>query len=330
VPVRLPKALVFAPDQLFRVSTDDGSAIALGRYHPRGERRFVEPVVLGHSLATNRFNLDFDERYSVARFLARRGFDAWVLELRGHGLGGSGAGSTFDVEASFDVTAALRAVRSTGAERVFFVGHSRGGLLPLAHLARSPEAPIAGVVAVGSPVSFDVQAGLRRFVALVEPLLRLEVAPLAVMAKAAVPMGLPPEPVGGYLLNRDNVDADVIRQALRSVVADVPRGVLRQFVRWVSTGRVDGEDGFDYLRALERVRVPVLLVAGAKDLLAPPAAAHLAARHLGGPVTELTVGRFSGFSYDAGHGDLVLARRAPDELFPRLSAFLEAHATASQ
>ena len=63
MPVRLPPPLVFAPDQLFRVGTDDGSAIALGRYHPRGEARFVEPVILGHSLGTNRFNLDFDERY---------------------------------------------------------------------------------------------------------------------------------------------------------------------------------------------------------------------------------------------------------------------------
>jgi fermentation-respiration switch protein FrsA (DUF1100 family) len=105
--------------------------------------------------------------------------------------------------------------------------------------------------------------------------------------------------------------------------------VLKQFVRWVTSGRVDGEDGFDYLRALDRVQVPVLLVAGANDLLAPPPVAHLAAQHLGGPVAELTVGRFSGFSYDAGHGDLVLGRQAPDELFPKVAAFLEAHATVA-
>lgn len=329
MPVRLPQPLVFSPDQLFRVATDDGSAVALGRYHPRGDARFVEPVILGHSLATNRFNLDFDERYSLARYLARRGFETWVLELRGHGLGGSGDDSTFDLEATHDVTAALRAVLSTGPTQAFFAGHSRGGLLPFAHLARLPQAPFKALVALGSPFTFEHQPGVQRFVDLVQPLLRFKVAPLSMMARAAIPIGLPPEPIGKYLLNRDNVDDGVIRQALRSVVADVPHGVLKQFVRWVSTGRFDGEDGFDYLAHLDAVKVPVLLVAGVRDFLAPPQSAHLAAKHLGGPVTELTVSLMSGFTYDAGHGDLVLARRAPDELFPRVAEFLEAHATRS-
>lgn len=330
MPVRLPPALVFAPDQLFKVATDDGSAIALGRYHPRGERRFVEPVLLGHSLATNRFNLDFDEKYSLARFLARHGFETWVIELRGHGLGGSGEGSTFDLEATFDVLAALRAVCSTGPKEVLFAGHSRGGLLPFAHLARHPQAPFKALVSIGSPFTFEHQPGVQRFAELVRPLLRFKVAPLAMMAKAAIPVGLPPEPVGQYLLNRDNVDDGVIRQALRSVVADVPHGVLEQFVRWVTTGRFDGEDGFDYLAHLDAVKVPSLLIAGSRDLLAPPQAAHHAAEHLGGPVTELTVSLMNGFSYDAGHGDLVLARRAPIELFPKIAEFLAAHATPVQ
>jgi pimeloyl-ACP methyl ester carboxylesterase len=318
---------VFSPDQLFRVATDDASAIALGRYHPRGERRFQEPVLLGHSLATNRFNLDFNERFSLARYLARRGFETWVLELRGHGLGGSAQSSTFDIEATHDMTAALRALVSAGSTSVLFAGHSRGGLLAFAHLARQPEAPIRAVVAMGTPFTFQHQPGVQRVVEYVEPLLRLRTAPVAMMARAAIPFGLPPEPIGKYLLNRDNVDDAVIRQALRSVVADVPQGVLRQFVRWVRSGRIDGEDGFDYLGALAAVRCPVMLIAGVNDFLSPPEATFSSVSRLSTTVTELTVSRMRGFSYDAGHGDLVLARRAPEELFPKIAEFLEAHAT---
>src|SRR6476619_1116703 len=99
-------ALTFRPDELYRVPTDDGASIALGRYHPRGPRRFAEPVLLCHGLGANRFNLDFDERYSVARYLARRGFETWVLEMRGRGEAGFHARSTsFDEQAEHDVAA---------------------------------------------------------------------------------------------------------------------------------------------------------------------------------------------------------------------------------
>ena len=326
MPFRLPPPLVFNPDQLYRVPTADGSAIALGRYHARGVRRFVEPVVLGHSLGTNRFNLDFDERYSVARGLARRGFETWVLELRGHGLGGSSAGATFDTEAEHDVAAALTAIVSTGAPRVSWVGHSRGGLLAYAHLARNPGAPISALVTLGSPVTFDAQPGVQRFVAALGPTFKLPALPLSLAARAW-PLGLPPDPVGKYLLRADNMDPRVIRQAIAHVSADIAGGVGRQFARWVRTNAFDGEDGFDYRKGMKAITAPVLALAGARDLLAPPAAAHLISTLVSGPVELVRVGLMEGFSTDYGHGDLVLGRHAPDEVLPVLADFLARHST---
>jgi alpha-beta hydrolase superfamily lysophospholipase len=203
--------LRFSPDALFRVPTADGSAITLGRYLPRSPARFEEPVVLAHSLGTNRFNLDFDERYSLARALARRGFEAWVLELRGHGLSGHAGSSSFDLEARFDVPAALGAITSTGPARVLWVGHSRGGLLGLAHLARSPHAPIAAVAALASPLSFSAQPQVQRFARAVRPTLKLDVLPLALAAKAAAPFGFLPPPLGDFFARTANMDATVVR-----------------------------------------------------------------------------------------------------------------------
>lgn len=321
-----PAPLRFRPDELFRVDTDDGNAIALGRYHPRGRRRYEEPVVLAHSLGTNRFNLDFDERYSVARALAHRGFEAWVLEVRGHGLNGIASGSTFDVEVAHDVTAALRAVRAGGASAVLWLGHSRGGLLALAHLARFPGAPLAAIATIGAPTAFS-SLGVRRFVRALGPLLRLDTLPLAWPARAAVPWGLPPKPIGPYLLNAENVEPDVIRQALAYAMVDLPGGVARQFARWVRDDAFDGEDGFDYRANLRAIRQPLMTVAGAVDKLAPPSDAHAAAARVSGPTQRVTVGRREGFSADYGHGDLVLGRRAPDEVLPVVADFLARHAT---
>ena len=325
MPFRLPPPLVFKPDELYRVPTADGTAIALGRYHPRGPRRFVEPVILGHSLGTNRFNLDFDERYSVARGLARRGFETWVLELRG-GIAGNSDGATFDVEAQHDVAAALTAVVSTGPASVTWVGHSRGGLLAYAHLARNPTAPIRAIATLGSPLTFDTQPGVQRFVAALGPTFRLASLPLALAGKAW-PLGLPPDPIGKYLVRADNMDPLVIRQAIAHVSADIPGGVGRQFARWVRTNAFDGEDGFDYRKGMKAISAPVLAIAGARDLLAPPSAVHLVKDLVSGPVELVRVGLAEHFSTDYGHGDLVLGLRAPDEVLPRLADFLARHST---
>ena len=306
--------------------TEDGNAIALGRYLARGRRRYLEPVLLVHGLGTNRFGLDFDERYSVARGLARRGFEAWVLELRGHGLGGSGVDSSFDIEASHDVAAAIRTIQATGAAKLLWVGHSRGGMLAYAYLARNPTAPIAALVALGAPLTWQSSPGLQAFVSLVEPLLRLRTVPLAMLGVFA-PVGLPPDPVGRYLARAENMEPWVIRQAIAHASANVSGGVARQFARWVTGDVFDGNDGLDYRGSLREVKVPVMALAGAADYLATPAGVHSATRFMGGPVEVVTAGRSSGFAADYGHGDLALGRYAPDEIVPRIAEFLARHAT---
>jgi pimeloyl-ACP methyl ester carboxylesterase len=311
--------LTFRPDEVYRAPTDDGAAIALGRYHPRGPRRFAEPVVLCHGMGANRFHLDFDERYSLARYLARIGFETWVLELRGRGLAGGPLDATFDDEAEHDVRAALRVVLATGAERALWVGHSKGGLLAFAHLARNPEAPVAAVVALGSPVTFDVQPALRSLAGPVPSLLRLKSIPLSRASSLAF--------LGGLLA--ENTDPAVARRLWANGAADIPGGVARQFARWIAEGRWDGEDGFDYARGLSGVRAPALMVAGSRDALAPPSAMAPALKLLGGPSELVVAGRGHGFGADYGHADLPLGRRSPEEIFPLVGRFLSARATPS-
>jgi alpha-beta hydrolase superfamily lysophospholipase len=322
-----PLTLLFKPDELYRVPTDDGANIALGRYHPRGERRYAEPVILCHGLGANRFHLDFNEQYSLARYLARSGFEAWVLELRGRGLAGPCGDATFDDQAEHDVRTAIRTVLTTGAKEVLWVGHSKGGLTLYAHLARNPQAPVRAAAILGSPFTFAVQPGLRTFIKRVEPVLRLKVVPTARVAAIAV-LGAPPGPISRYMMLASNMEPQVVKQAIANVPADVLGGVGRQFARWVTTNKFTNYDGtFDYRVPLSGVRIPMLLLAGSRDLLAPPMAVARAKEHLGGPVKFLVAGKAHGFAEDYGHADLVLGRRSPDEIFPLVEAFLSAHAT---
>ena len=321
--------LTFKPDELYRVPTDDGASIALGRYHPRGPRRFAEPVILCHGLGANRFNLDFDERYSVARYLARRGFETWVLELRGRGLAGPTTGEAcFDDQAHHDVRAAIRTVRSTGAEKVLWVGHSKGGLAAFAHGARNPGAPFQAIVAVGSPVTFQVQPGLRRFIQTIAPILKLKAIPTG-RVRAIAHLGAPPGPLSRYMVLESNMDPLVVKRSLANMACDIPGGVGRQFGQWILTGQFDSVDhSFDYRANMAAVQCPVLLLAGSRDLLAPPMAVARAREFLGSPAKLVVAGKTHGFACDYGHGDLILGRKAPDEIFPVIESFLAANATA--
>lgn len=320
-------AVTFRPDEVYRVPTDDGSSIALGRYRPRTLRRVQEPVILCHGLGANRFNLDLDERHSLARYLANRGFETWVMELRGRGLAGPPVETCFDDQAEYDVRAALRTVRSTGAEAVTWVGHSKGGLLAFAHLARNPQAPIRAVAALGSPLTFKVQPGLKTFLKTIAPLLRLKVIPASRLA-ALAPLGPVPSPLTRYLMLEENVDVDVVKRALANIASDIAGGVARQFVRWIEQGTFDSRDGsFDYRKQMLGIRAPVLLVAGSRDLLAPPLSVARAQEVVSGPVKTVVAGRAHGFEADYGHSDLAIGRHAPDEIYPLVETFLVQHSS---
>ena len=318
--------LPFKPDELYRVPTDDGAAVALGRYHPRGVKRFTEPVILCHGLGVNRFHMDFDERYSLARYLARQGFETWVMELRGRGLAGPCGETSFDDQAEHDVRSALRTVLSTGAKEVLWVGHSKGGLILYGHLARNPQAPVRAAVALGSPFTFAVQPGLKQFMQHIEPLLRLKAIPARRITAIAL-FGAPPGPLSRYMMLADNMDSDVVRRALANLPSDISGGVVRQFAHWIATDSFCMVDGTCYRKPLAGVKLPVMLLAGSKDLLAPPLAVARAQEYLGGPVKLVVAGQGHGFSADYGHADLMLGRRAPDEIFPLMEAFLSQHAT---
>ena len=65
------------------IETSDGWRLAAYRYARKTQRA---PILLIHGLGSNRYDVDFpDERISLAKYLYRKGFDVWVLEMRGAG-----------------------------------------------------------------------------------------------------------------------------------------------------------------------------------------------------------------------------------------------------
>lgn len=153
------------PDEIHFATTSDGWRVAVIRYRPAPLPAAAgrDPVLLVHGIASNRYNLDLTDDLSMARWLSQRGFDVWMVELRGRGLStrprlfsGIRYEWSFDEYAERDLPAAAQTVlRVTSAERLHLIGFSTGALACYAWLS-SPhrEVEVASLVALGGPASF--------------------------------------------------------------------------------------------------------------------------------------------------------------------------------
>jgi predicted alpha/beta hydrolase len=310
------------------VPTTDGWALALHRYTASASG--APAVILCSGYGCNRHFIDFDERYSLARYLARCGFDAWVVELRGRGMSHALPGCrhpqswTFDDLVRIDVPAAIEFVqRHVGHPRLCWIGHSMGGMVIYAYLGLAREqGMLAAAVTLASPIGFAPMASqLTR--QLGELLLAL---PFPARIPQRVVLGALWQLVGRTRalevgMNPDNVDRAVVGVALRRSICDVPRAKLRQLSGWALRGGFASNDGrIDYRQNLRHVRTPMLTIAGACDRLAPPENVGIAYDLLASARKRFVVlGKAQHFSTDYGHVDTVFGRRAPDEVYPLIA-----------
>jgi pimeloyl-ACP methyl ester carboxylesterase len=324
--------------------TRDGWQIALHRYMP-GHGAHATPVLLCHGMGSNRFNLDGPGRASLARHLHASGYDVWLLELRG-----AGASSrrwqlppvpyrwSFEDYAQHDAPAALRLVRrTTGRRRVLWVGHSLGGMVAYATLMTPAADIVAGAVTLASPGMSDVgHATLDAWVRL-RRALRFAPAriPSGTLAWLGAPLagplsGLLARPLHDWGWHADNFDLDVVRFMMRRGVEDLPSSLLIEFARWYEAKRMsDRYDLFSFSDHLERIHTPLLVVAGSRDRLTPPSDVARVHERLGSKdKTFVVAGRESGFAHEYSHVDLVLGKHAPDEIYPLVTRWLDAHRPA--
>src|SRR5262249_22017119 len=181
----------------YSARTRDGWRLALYRHRP-ARRAHATPVLLCHGMSSNRWDMDGPGEVSLARYLAARGYDAWVVELRGAGRStrptwwnGKRYDWTFEDYVQHDAPAALRVVlNETGARQVHWVGHSMGGMIAYALLMSPVHRNIASAVTLGSPTMSDVGHPLLDFGVPYRGLLRLlpQRVPTGVLARIGAPL----------------------------------------------------------------------------------------------------------------------------------------------
>jgi pimeloyl-ACP methyl ester carboxylesterase len=335
------------PDEIHFASTSDGWRLAVSRYRPGqvatggSEPGAVPPcgrlpVLMVHGIAANRHNFDLTDDASLARHLAEKGHDVWVVELRGRGL------STrprlfsqvrydwcFDEYAERDLPAAVETVlRASHASRLHLVGFSTGALACYAFLTDVHRtAEIASLVSIGGPSSFR---RLSRTVSgrLIRSLRFLRHRWL-MRVMAPVSGRFHPSPLQ-IIYNPENTDGPTQRRAMVNMIANFSRNELLQYSDWILNDVFRSIDHRrDYRAELSRLDVPTLFLAGPRDVLAPPDAVKVTFESIGATDKEFRIcSRGQGMRVNYGHFDLVIGRESPAEIFPLVVDWLANHELA--
>ncbi|CAN5823885.1 hypothetical protein BH23GEM9_BH23GEM9_24630 [soil metagenome] len=277
-----------------RIATADGVSIALHRIGPR----HGIPVILAPGTFSNWSFWLGTRGTGFARLLADHGFEACVLDFRGHGASqrpSRGQRWNFDHWGRFDVPAAVRAIAAEG-RRPLLVGHSAGGASILAALA----------------AELDVRAAARAAIIIATPLPWLQRwRHVAAWAMRSASRHLTTFPA----------------RLLRLGPEDELPGVMEQWMDWNLRGRWVGDDGTDYAVALRSLRLPLLFVAGAGDTrFAPPDAVRGLFELVTAADAAFTLaGRDTGFARDYDHVELVVSHDARTEIWPLMLEFLQRH-----
>ncbi|MEZ4299713.1 MAG: alpha/beta fold hydrolase [Polyangiaceae bacterium] len=287
------------------------------------------PVLLIHGYGQNRYAWHLPAR-SFTNYLARAGFDVFNLDLRGHGRSrhlGARLPAHVTEFVREDVPAAVEEIQSlSGGRPVYVIGHSLGGLIAYAASPRLNGA-LAGLTTLGSPYQFTrgsptlailgwIMLHLDRRMPLGHGALELKGLGEAMRTlRTFIESPIFPLPIRGFVPR--SMEPQVLSQHM-SLAMDrgsitVLRNMFLRAAEWRSSGERLG--GLADAEAFEALDIPMLVIAGTRDDLAPPSSVEPA--YLRSRSSDKTYRAFP-----RGHIDLIMGKDAPQTVWPLVESWI--------
>jgi pimeloyl-ACP methyl ester carboxylesterase len=286
------------PVDVHRVTAADSTELAVTRIRPRRQKTTLFPAVLVHGTYTNRHFWLSPKGIGLGAFLAERGVDVWIPELRGHGLSPKGkrfSAITAQDQIYYDLPAIQDYVFRHTRTPAFWIGHSFGGLFIIAALSagRLSQDHIRGMVTLGSQISLGDRY--------------LKIPPVAwALSGLLRAIGYLPSPTFGLGPEIE------------------PAGVILETIRWKKLfGKWTDTEGFSYWDGLRDITVPALTYAAAKDRNDPAEGCRRIHDAYGSAdKIFILLGRSNRFSRDYDHVGMVVSREARAEVWPDIAGWM--------
>ncbi|MCE5166078.1 hypothetical protein HAX54_014564 [Datura stramonium] len=249
----------------------------------------------------------------------------------------------FDHYLEEDVPAAMEYIKAQTAPKdgkLLAIGHSMGGILLYARLSQcvleGRDPGLAAIVTLASSLDYtSSKSALRLLLPLADPAqaLNVPVVPLGALLAAAYPLSSRPPYVLSWLNDlisaADMMHPELLKKLVLNNFCTIPAKLILQLTTAFREGGLRDRSGkIFYKDNLHKSTVPVLAVAGDKDIICPPEAVYetvkLIPEHL---VTYKVLGDANGQHY--AHYDLVGGRMAAEHVYPCIIQFLNHHDDAS-
>jgi len=292
-----------------RVLTADDVEIALWRYTLFPGPVAPRPILLCPGFAENHLAFDLDPEHSMARTLAGRGVEAWVIDFRGRGASGVPPGTTdrygpwsIDDFAYLDIGAAAEYIRGLSPSgQLFLLGFSEGDVAVTGYLLAGDPGIVCGHIALAPAIVLGATAEdpdedwppsqiLFNLLYPLEPLLPMDLfIPFREMVRGLyalfVDLGLVEwaltVPLWNVLWNMENMTEEMVITVLLDGLGDISGNQLKQFLRgadyedrrgvctWQGSALERAAGPFCYADRLGELSTPTLVLAGSVDLAVP-------------------------------------------------------------
>ncbi|XP_021909580.1 uncharacterized protein LOC110823495 isoform X2 [Carica papaya] len=235
-----------------------------------------------------------------------------------------------------DVPATMEYIRTQSKPKdgkLHAIGHSMGGILLYAMLSKCcRDSGLASVTTLASTLDYSSsRSSLKFLIPLAEPAqaLNVPIIPVGGLIAAAHPFASYPPYILSWLTPQisapDMMPPELFEKLVLYNFCTVPAKLLLQLTTAFQEGGLCDRSGtFFYKDHIGKSNVPILALAGDKDLICPPEAVYETVKLIPERlVTYKVLGEPGGPHY--GHYDLVAGRLAVNEVYPRIVEFLNCH-----